>query len=89
MEEGNNSQRELRPFTAEMVDLLRQLVGRKQADETIRKAMKGQGGFWVRETCPDGVVREFGSRDPVGCDEAIPAALPALPAHSPACRAGA
>lgn len=62
MEEGKKSQRELMPATAEIVDMFRELVGREQADETIRKAMKGQGGFWVQETCPDGVVREFGSR---------------------------
>lgn len=89
MEERKKSQRELMPVTAEIVDMFRDLVGREQADETIRNAMKGQGGFWVQETCPDGVVREFGSREPVGRAGAVPGALPALPANRPARRAGA
>ena len=50
------------PATADIVDLFRQLVGRKQADETIKLAMQGKGGFWVEERCPDGVVRTFGSK---------------------------
>lgn len=60
--EKRDEMRKLMPATAEIVDLFRELVGREQADETIKRAMKGQGGFWVQETCPDGVVREFGSR---------------------------
>jgi hypothetical protein len=54
--------RELMPATAEMVDWLRQLLGREKADSRIKAAMQGKGGFWVQETGPDGVVREFGSR---------------------------
>lgn len=61
-DEPKKTQRELMPATAEIVDWFRELVGREQADETIKRAMKGQGGFWVQETCPDGLVREFGSR---------------------------
>lgn len=64
MEERKKSQRELMPQTAAIVDLFRELVGRQQADETIKRAMQGKGGFWVEETCPDGVVRTFGSRAP-------------------------
>lgn len=54
--------RALMPATAEMVDWLRQLLGRENADARIKAAMQGKGGFWVQETGPDGVVREFGSR---------------------------
>lgn len=62
LNDSPKSQRELMPYTAEVVDLFRELVGQEQADKIIKGAMKGQGGFWVQETCPDGVVREFGSR---------------------------
>ena len=54
--------RALMPATAELVDWLRQLLGREKADARIKAAMAWQGGFWVQETGPDGVVREFGSR---------------------------
>lgn len=64
--EKRDEMRKLMPVTAEMVDWFRELVGRKQADETIKRAMQGKGGFWVRERCPDGVVREFGSRAACG-----------------------
>ena len=50
------------PFAAEVVDWLRLQVGRQAADAIVRRGMRGQGGFYVRETGPDGVVREFGSR---------------------------
>ena len=60
--EKRDEMRKLMPVTAEIVDLFRQLVGREQADATIKQAMQGKGGFWVEERCPDGVVREFGSR---------------------------
>lgn len=62
LNESKKTQRELMPATADIVDLFRQLVGRKQADETIKLAMQGKGGFWVEERCPDGVVRTFGSK---------------------------
>ncbi len=54
--------RALMPATAEMVDWLRQLLGREKADARIKAAMAGKGGFWVQERGPDGVVREFWSR---------------------------
>jgi len=53
--------RALMPVTAELVDWLRALRGREKADAQIKAAMAGKGGFWVKETGPDGVVREFGS----------------------------
>ena len=56
--------RALMPATAEMVDWLRQLLGREKADARIKAAMAGNGGFWAKETGPDGVVREFGSTRP-------------------------
>ena len=56
--------RALMPATAELVGWLRQLLGREKADARIKAAMAGKGGFWVQETGPDGVVREFGSRKP-------------------------
>jgi hypothetical protein len=51
-----------RPITASIVDELRQALGVAKADAIVRKGMQGRGGFWVREQCPDGVVRETGSR---------------------------
>jgi hypothetical protein len=56
--------RALMPVTADLVDWLRELLGRDRADERIKAAMQGRGGFWVQERGPDGVVREFGSRKP-------------------------
>ncbi len=49
------------PATAEIVDWLRAELGQAAADAIVRKAMQGRGGFWARETGPDGVTREFGS----------------------------
>lgn len=54
--------RTLMPFADEVVDWLRLQVGRQAADAIVRRGMRGQGGFYVRETGTDGVVREFGSR---------------------------
>jgi hypothetical protein len=51
-----------RPITASIVDELRRALGVAKADAIVRKGMQGGGGFWVREQCPDGVVRETGSR---------------------------
>lgn len=56
--------RELMPATAKMVDWLRKVVGEEKADAQIKAAMAGKGGFWSKETGPDGVEREFGSRRP-------------------------
>lgn len=52
----------LMPETARIVDWLRSELGREAADAIVRRGMQGKGGFWVRERCPDGVVREFGGR---------------------------
>lgn len=62
VQEKPQPMRALMPATAELVDWLRQLLGREKADARIKSAMAGKGGFWVQETGPDGVVREFGSR---------------------------
>lgn len=64
MSDEKKDLRALMPATAEMVDWLRQFLGREKADARIKAAMAGKGGFWVQETGPDGVVREFGSRRP-------------------------
>jgi hypothetical protein len=64
VQEKPQPMRALMPATAEMVDWLRQLLGREKADARIKAAMAGKGGFWVQERGPDGVVREFGSRRP-------------------------
>lgn len=50
------------PETAAIVDELRAVLGREWADALVRKGMQGRGGFWACEKCPDGQVREFGSR---------------------------
>jgi hypothetical protein len=60
--------RQLMPVTAEIVDELRQWLGREFVDEQIRQGKRGRPTFWARETGPDGVVREFGSR-PAGCGD--------------------
>jgi hypothetical protein len=54
--------RDLMPRTAELVDWLRDQVGRDAADAIVRGGMQGRGTFWAQETGPDGVLREFGSR---------------------------
>ena len=62
MSEEKKGLRELMPWTAGIVDALRRELGEQAADAIVRKGMQGKGGFWTRETGPDGVVREFGSR---------------------------
>jgi hypothetical protein len=52
------------PVAAQLVDLLRALNGKASADAQIKRAMAWQGGFWVQEAGPDGVVRSFGSAGP-------------------------
>ena len=61
-ETPKGSLRELMPATAEIVDWLRGQLGKEAADRIVLKGKAGKGGFWVREECPDGQVREFGSR---------------------------
>lgn len=58
----SGSLREVMPATAGVVDDLRQALGREWADRLVLGGKQGRGTFWTRETCPDGVVREFGSR---------------------------
>ena len=57
--------REQMPVAAELVDLLRAFNGKAGADAQIKRAMAGQGGFWVSEVGPDGVERQFGSQGEV------------------------
>jgi len=64
--EESKDLRTLMPFAAEVVDWLRVQLGRDAADTIVRRGMRGQGGFYVREAGPDGVVREFGSRSSGG-----------------------
>lgn len=63
---AKGSLREVMPVTAGIVDDLRQALGREWADRLVLGGKQGKGTFWSRETCPDGVVREFGSRRPTG-----------------------
>jgi len=62
MTQEKKAMRELMPVTAEWIDQLRAELGEEKADAIVRKGMQGKGGFWTRETGPDGVVREFGSK---------------------------
>lgn len=62
MSEAKKGMREVMPWTAEIVDALRRELGQQQADAIVRKGLQGKGGFWARETGPDGVVREIGSK---------------------------
>jgi hypothetical protein len=55
------SLRSTMPETAEIVDWLRQQLGRQAADRIVLKGKHGQGGFYAAEVGPDGVLREFGS----------------------------
>ena len=55
--------REVMPETAAIVDWLRTELGTERADKLLLKGKQGKGGFWARETGPDGQVREFGSRN--------------------------
>lgn len=50
------------PATAALVDELRQALGKEWADRVVLGGKQGKRTFWARETCPDGEVREFGSR---------------------------
>jgi hypothetical protein len=49
------------PETAEIVDWLRQQLGRQAADRIVLRGKQGLGGFYAAEIGPDGVFREFGS----------------------------
>jgi len=55
------SLRSTMPETAEIVDWLRQQLGRQAADRIVLKGKHGKGGFYAAEVGPDGVLREFGS----------------------------
>lgn len=63
MTEGKKKEmRELMPQTAAIVDELRQALGTDWANRLLRQGQAGRGGFWAQETGPDGVLREFGSK---------------------------
>ena len=55
------SLRSTMPETAEIVDWLRQQLGRQAADRIVLKGKHGKGGFYAAEVGTDGVLREFGS----------------------------
>jgi hypothetical protein len=55
------SLRGVMPQTAELVDWLRASLGKEAADQIIAKGKAGQGGFYMAEVGPDGLLREFGS----------------------------
>ena len=63
-EKKEGSLREVMPFTAEVVDWLRQQVGREAADRIVLGGKNGAGTFRAVETGPDGVQRVFGSMKP-------------------------
>lgn len=60
--QGKESLREVMPETAKLVDELRAALGREWADRVVLGGKLGRCTFWAREECPDGQVREFGSR---------------------------
>jgi len=62
MSDKGQSLREVMPETAAIVDELRLVLGKAWADRLVLGGKLGKGTFWARETCPDGVVREFGSK---------------------------
>ena len=55
------SLRDVMPHTAAVVDMLRENFGKAYADAIVAKGRAGQGGFYMAEVGPDGVLREFGS----------------------------
>ena len=61
-EQKKGTLREVMPETASIVDWLRLQLGTEVAEKIVLKGKQGKGGFWARETGPDGQVREFGSR---------------------------
>jgi hypothetical protein len=67
-EQGNagskSSLRHLMPVTAEIVDWLRQELGKERADKIVLGGKQGLGTFRTVETGPDGVRRVFGSFKP-------------------------
>jgi len=58
---GGGVLRETMPKVAQMVDELRQALGRELVDRQIAKGMKGQGTFYAWERGTDGVLRDCGS----------------------------
>jgi len=62
MKQQQGSLREVMPATAALVDELRLALGTQWADRLVLGGKQGRGTFWAREACPDGHVREFGSR---------------------------
>jgi hypothetical protein len=67
-QEKQGSLRELMPQTAAWIDQLRDAFGREFIDRQVLGGKQGKGTFWARETGPDGVTREFGSR-PTGASD--------------------
>lgn len=61
MSNPRGSLREVMPVAAELVDWLREQLGREYADRLVLDGKQGRGGFYVAEIGPDGVFREFGS----------------------------
>ena len=52
------------PQTAEIVDWLREQLGKEAADRIVLGGKAGRGTFKAVETGPDGQQREFGSIKP-------------------------
>jgi hypothetical protein len=61
MSNQQGSLREVMPEAAQVVDWLREQLGKERADRIVLKGKAGRGGFYVAEVGPDGVFREFGS----------------------------
>ena len=64
-ESRGGGMRDVMPVTAWLVDELRRVWGREQADALVRRSMHGHGSISAGnlhavETGPDGVVRHFG-----------------------------
>ncbi len=63
MSQKQGTLREFMPQTASVVDWLRKELGKDAADKLLKSGKAGRCGFWAREIGPDGVEREFGSRN--------------------------
>lgn len=61
MSNPRGSLREVMPVAAELVDWLREQLGREYADQLVLNGKQGRGGFYVAEIGPNGVSREFES----------------------------
>lgn len=60
-EQAKGSLRGVMPQVAQVVDEMRQVLGKEWADRIVAGGQAGRGTFYAWEVGPDGVLRDFGS----------------------------